>query len=202
MTGPVGPEIPEPAERSLSGGVRLESVADIAEPADTDRDDNVRRGLDRAEDPGELDLDGAESYEDQTDWAWVEEWREGGEPVPWGPGLTLAGFTLILVASAVYVLSSGLWDRPILAIAVNVLVAAGLGPGAVAVPRTPRAALDRRRRGRRRPGRLAVRARFPGLTPGYPRAAPPGHQEPGSKPAVRPAIPARKSAARRTVRRR
>ena len=128
MTGPVGPEIPEPAERSLSGGVRLESVADIAEPADTDRDDNVRRGLDRAEDPGELDSDDAESFDDQPDWAWVEEWREGGEPVPWGPGLTLAGFTLILVASAVYVLSSGLWDRPILAIAVNVLVAAGLGP--------------------------------------------------------------------------
>lgn len=62
------------------------------------------------------------------DWAWVEEWREGGEPVPWGPGLTLSGFTLILVASAVYVLSSGLAGRPIVAIAVNLLVAAGLGP--------------------------------------------------------------------------
>ncbi len=62
------------------------------------------------------------------DWAWVEEWREGGEPVPWGPGLTLSGFILILVASAVYVLSTGLSDRPIVAIAVNLLVAAGLGP--------------------------------------------------------------------------
>ncbi|WP_354527962.1 DUF2537 domain-containing protein [Nakamurella sp. UYEF19] len=58
----------------------------------------------------------------------MEEWREGGEPVPWGPGLALAGFALFLVASAVYVLSSGLSDHPILAIGINIVVAGGLGP--------------------------------------------------------------------------
>lgn len=73
------------------------------------------------------DADG-QFQDNPADWAWVEEWRAGGEPVPWGPGLALSGFTLVLVASAVYVLSSGLADRPLLAIAVNVLVAAGLGP--------------------------------------------------------------------------
>jgi hypothetical protein len=72
--------------------------------------------------------DGLGDLEAPRDWAWVEEWREGHEPVPWGPGLALSGFTLILVASAVYVLSSGLFDRPIVMIAVNLLVAAGLGP--------------------------------------------------------------------------
>jgi len=58
----------------------------------------------------------------------VEEWRLGGEQVPWGPGLALAGFTAILVATAVYVLSAGLADRPVVDIAVNVLVAGGLAP--------------------------------------------------------------------------
>jgi hypothetical protein len=71
--------------------------------------------------------DQAEPDEDR-DWAWVEEWRAGHEPVPWGPGLTVSAFTLILVASAVYVLSAGLADRPIVGIGVNVVVAAGLGP--------------------------------------------------------------------------
>lgn len=63
-----------------------------------------------------------------SDWVWVEEWRRGAEPVPWGPGLALAGFITFLVASAIYVLSDGLSDRPIVAIGVNVVVAGGLGP--------------------------------------------------------------------------
>jgi hypothetical protein len=62
------------------------------------------------------------------DWAWVEEWREGREPVPWGPGLAIAAFTAFLVASAVYVLSSGLSNKPLVAIGVNVVVVAGLCP--------------------------------------------------------------------------
>ncbi len=66
--------------------------------------------------------------EPPRDWAWVEEWRGGREPMPWGPGLALALFTGLLVATAVYVLSSGLADRPLIAVAVNVVVAAGLGP--------------------------------------------------------------------------
>ncbi|SDO38372.1 Protein of unknown function [Nakamurella panacisegetis] len=84
-----------------------------AEPADLDEPVHAEESVDQYE---------------PVEWAWVEEWRAGGEPVPWGPGLALSGFTLFLVASAVYVLSSGLADRPILAIAVNVLVAGGLGP--------------------------------------------------------------------------
>ncbi len=83
--------------------------------------------------PGDGDLPpvGDLGYEDDEaprDWAWVEEWRESQEPVPWGPGLAIAGFTLFLVASAVYVLSAGLLQRPLLAIGVNVLVFAGLCP--------------------------------------------------------------------------
>lgn len=71
----------------------------------------------------------AEPFEaEPRDWAWVEEWRENREPMPWGPGLAIAGFTAFLVASAVYVLSTGLSSRPLLAIAVNVVVVAGLCP--------------------------------------------------------------------------
>lgn len=66
--------------------------------------------------------------DEASDWAWVEEWRDGGEPIPWGPGLALSGFTGALVASAIYVLSAGLADHPIVAIGVNVLVAGGLAP--------------------------------------------------------------------------
>jgi len=62
------------------------------------------------------------------DWAWVEEWRAAGEPVPWAAGLTVAAFAALLVGSAVYVLSAGLADHPLIAVGVNVLVVAGLGP--------------------------------------------------------------------------
>ncbi len=62
------------------------------------------------------------------DWAWVEEWRRGGEPTPWGPGLGLAAFAALIIGSAVYVISAGLADRPLIAIAANVVVALGLTP--------------------------------------------------------------------------
>ena len=62
------------------------------------------------------------------DWAWVEEWRAGREPVPWASGLGLAGFSALLVGVAVWVLSAGLAGSPALAIGVNVLVAGGLAP--------------------------------------------------------------------------
>ena len=144
--------------------------------------------------------DEATELDAPRDWAWVEEWREGDEPVPWGPGLTLSGFTLILVASAVYVLSSGLSDRPIVVIAVNLLVAAGLGPGTVALPRVCRSCA----------GSRAVQ---------WPESLPPGsacwfswsdrqiniprgHRRADAGCAVRPASPARPSAARRTGHRR
>lgn len=80
----------------------------------------------------DLDLDqrdGPDAVDPEPrDWAWVEEWREGREPMPWGPGLAIAGFTAFLVASAVYVLSTGLSSRPLVAIGVNVVVVAGLCP--------------------------------------------------------------------------
>jgi hypothetical protein len=63
-----------------------------------------------------------------VDWAWVEEWRAGGEPVPWASGLGLAAFSALVVGVAVWVLSAGLAGRPVLAIGVNVLVAGGLAP--------------------------------------------------------------------------
>jgi len=76
-----------------------------------------------------LDYGEEESRPDQAaDWAWVEEWRASGEPVPWGPGLALAGFTAVLVGTAVYVLSAGLVDQPLMNVGVNVLVAGGLAP--------------------------------------------------------------------------
>ncbi len=74
------------------------------------------------------DGSGVAGSRDGVDWAWVEEWRAGREPVPWAQGLAVAAFTALLVGSAVWVLSAGLIDRPVLAIAVNVVVAGGLTP--------------------------------------------------------------------------
>ena len=39
--------------------------------------------------------------EPAADWRWVEEWRRGGEPVPWGPGLFLATFAGLIIGCAV-----------------------------------------------------------------------------------------------------
>lgn len=65
---------------------------------------------------------------DPADWAWVEEWRAGGERVPWGPGLTVAAFVALVVGSAVFVLSAGLAENPLIAIVVNLVVAGGITP--------------------------------------------------------------------------
>ena len=75
-----------------------------------------------------VDEDGDEAAGRDADWAWVEEWRESGEPPAWAPGLTVAVFTALIVGLAVLVLSTGLSDLPWLAVAANVLVAAGLAP--------------------------------------------------------------------------
>lgn len=74
--------------------------------------------------------DGApdEEQAESRDWAWVEEWRESGEPPAWAPGITLAVFAALVVGLAVLVLSTGLSDMPWLAVSANVLVAAGLAP--------------------------------------------------------------------------
>lgn len=63
-----------------------------------------------------------------ADWRWVDEWRRGDEPTPWGPGLVLATFTALVIGTAVYVISQGLADRLFLAVMANVVVAAGLTP--------------------------------------------------------------------------
>jgi hypothetical protein len=68
--------------------------------------------------------------EDSTDpdWAWVAEWRASGEKTPWAPGIALGAFMLVLVASAIFVLTAGVSDTPWLAVVLNVLVAGGIGP--------------------------------------------------------------------------
>ncbi|WP_205843931.1 DUF2537 domain-containing protein [Nakamurella deserti] len=65
---------------------------------------------------------------DQTDWRWVEEWRRGNEPTPWGPGLFLAGFAGLIIGCAVYVITAGLADNVVFALAANIVVALGLTP--------------------------------------------------------------------------
>ncbi len=62
------------------------------------------------------------------DWPWVEQWRVGAERTPWAPGVTVAVFFALLIGAAVFVLCSGLADRPVVDVAVNVLVAGGLAP--------------------------------------------------------------------------
>lgn len=65
---------------------------------------------------------------EHRDWAWVEEWREGQEPTPWAPGLAVAAFATLIVGIAVVVLSDGLSSNAVVAVLVNLLVAAGLIP--------------------------------------------------------------------------
>ena len=77
------------------------------------------------------------SAERRTDWVWVAEWRESGEAPPWATGLTLAAFAAVLAGVAVWVLSAGLSDRPVLAVALNLLVAGRAGARHVAVPGLP-----------------------------------------------------------------
>ena len=123
MTGTVGPD------GSALIPLHRAGPLDQADPAE-------RTGLPDLTDGADTDIlhavgpeDGHDQFEsDQRDWAWVEEWREGGEPMPWGPGLAIAAFTGFLVASAVYVLCSGLSAKPLVAIGVNVVVVAGLCP--------------------------------------------------------------------------
>lgn len=62
------------------------------------------------------------------DWPWVAEWRAGGEPTPWATGLPVTAFFALVVGVAVWVLSAGLADRPIVAVLVNLLVVGGLAP--------------------------------------------------------------------------
>jgi len=108
------------AGTDLTAGIDLTAGTDLTVSgvllADTDAD---FRDADR--DDGGVDAR-------PVDWAWVEEWRAGHEPVPWASGLGLAAFSALVVGVAVWVLSAGLADSPVLAIGVNLLVAGGLAP--------------------------------------------------------------------------
>lgn len=64
----------------------------------------------------------------EQDWAWVAEWRASDEPPPWSTGLVLSAFAAVLAGVAIWVLSAGLADRPVLAVVLNLLVAGGLVP--------------------------------------------------------------------------
>lgn len=93
------------ADRAGAGG----AVPGVASPLDQDQDLSAA--------PAE-----------REDWVWVQEWRAGQEPTPWATGIALAVFSALLVGVAVWVLSAGLADRPVIAVLVNLLVAAGLTP--------------------------------------------------------------------------
>jgi len=79
-------------------------------------------------DPGFFGEPDDTENEPVRDWAWVEEWRESGEPPAWAPGVAVAVFTGLVVGMAVLVLSKGLASMPWLAVSSNVLVALGLAP--------------------------------------------------------------------------
>lgn len=64
----------------------------------------------------------------EQDWPWVAEWRASDEATPWATGVPLAAFAALLAGVAIWVLSAGLADRPVLAIVLNLLVAGGLAP--------------------------------------------------------------------------
>lgn len=137
MTGPVdenpGAAVPASAEAGDQDADRTPSseamiAAALVDPAGAtpvatlEIPESKRRwGRRRPDPPGDPD-------DQPADWGWVEEWRRGGEPTPWAPGLALAAFAALIIGSAVYVISQGLTDRPIVAVIANVVVAAGLAP--------------------------------------------------------------------------
>src|SRR6478735_6885412 len=91
--------------------------------------DRARRVDDGSVDDGPVDngsVDDQAVDDEAREWAWVAEWRDSGEPAPWATGLPLAAFAALLAAVAIWVLSAGLADRPILAVLLNLLVAGGL----------------------------------------------------------------------------
>jgi hypothetical protein len=64
--------------------------------------------------------------------------QRGQSVVPWGTGLTLAGFVAAVTAVAIVVLSLGLIRvHPMLAVGLNVVAAGGLAPTMWGWRRTP-----------------------------------------------------------------
>jgi hypothetical protein len=134
---------PDPAVPVQDRRARLRVVGDDPAPAAApagdpdgpvdlmDPVDRARRVDDGSVDDGPVDngsVDDQAVDDEAREWAWVAEWRDSGEPAPWATGLPLAAFAALLAAVAIWVLSAGLADRPVLAVALNLLVAGGLVP--------------------------------------------------------------------------
>ena len=114
----------DPAMSDQDRRARLRVVADSeAGPEATDLTDDL---VDH--DPADHDPADDDPADEPQDWAWVTQWRESSEPTPWATGLPLAAFAAVLAGVAIWVLSAGLVDRPVLAVALNLLVAGGLVP--------------------------------------------------------------------------
>lgn len=92
--------------------------------------DEYREALDSGTDDADRSAAGPDgpSGTPEREWAWVTRWRQEKEPTPWGPGLVLTTFTAVLVAIAIVVLTQGLADLLLLAVLINIVVAAGLAP--------------------------------------------------------------------------
>jgi hypothetical protein len=139
MTGETDPpDIGAPRRGTRAERSRVYLVPIDARAPSTDRDAGPDRvPASRVDDPPDLllaeaaaarDVQDPDALPEREDWAWVQEWRAGAEPAPWATGLTLTLFSALIVGVAVWVLSAGLADRPVVAVAVNLLVAGGLAP--------------------------------------------------------------------------
>lgn len=117
-----GPVTDETGPAAADHRVRLRVVTDadaVDSPAPTvPGNDGLQDGADLA----------ADAQPEPQEWEWVAQWRESAEPTPWATGLPLAAFAAVLTGVAVWVLSAGLADRPVLAVVLNLLVAGGLAP--------------------------------------------------------------------------
>lgn len=111
-----------------------DTPVDLMDPADRVGDRAVGeqavgdRAADDRPDGASANSESADDVPETQEWAWIAEWRESAEPVPWATGLPLAAFAAVLAGVAIWVLSAGLADRPVLAVVLNVLVAGGLVP--------------------------------------------------------------------------
>ena len=134
------PESGDPAELGRGSGVAddlpdsgndrrnvvylVPSIPRPADAADTHDDAGAAPATSAFDPADDLPAD----HSEREDWVWVQEWQAGQEPTPWATGIALAVFSALIVGVAVWVLSAGLADRPVIAVLVNLLVAAGLTP--------------------------------------------------------------------------
>jgi hypothetical protein len=112
-----------------SGAGQLASRADLGADSDHDTAGGTSGSVVAVKRAADSSVEAEpEGGDEREDWAWVREWRAGQEPTPWVTGVPLAVFAAVIVGVAVWVLSAGLADRPVVAVLVNLLVAGGLTP--------------------------------------------------------------------------